>query len=231
MRARRRNVAGAVVSGVLLGALLVFAVVVQVIPLARGGSSLVVLSGSMSPALNAGDIVAVRGVEPSEVRVGDIITFQPVSDDPTLITHRVVSKGVDPQDGLVFVTRGDANSADDQPIVGAQIKGLYMYRIPAIGWVFNWMGGVGGGLVKIFAVLLLAYAVWALVIAGRRSKPPLRAAEPDESATEEGDESATLGAPVAPDGSVAADGSDALEVVDAGPHAEVAATSEQEGTV
>lgn len=180
----------AAVRGALVVAVLLLAVAVKVIPWVAGGESLVILTGSMEPTLDPGDVVAVRpvvvssnaagglfgvpAVAASSVRIGDIVTFQPVSDDPTLVTHRVVSKGFGP-DGLTFTTRGDDNNASDAPIVAAQVKGLYLYRVPAVGYVFNLLGGVGSGAVGLLAVLLIGYGLYA-VFAPPRTKPEAAAA-------------------------------------------------------
>ena len=65
-----------------------------VVPRVLGGSALAVLSGSMEPRLSPGDVVVVRGVDDpaATTQVGDVVAFQPTSDDPTLVTHRVVAK-------------------------------------------------------------------------------------------------------------------------------------------
>lgn len=148
---------------VLLLAVIVIGVVLNVVPRILGGTSLTVLSGSMAPTLSAGDVIAVRGVDPADLAVGDIVTFQPVSDDPTLVTHRIVGVGVDTQDGLVFTTRGDANGASDEPIVAAQVKGLYMYHVPGLGLLLQPLGGAGPLLAIVAGVGLIGFAVFSFV--------------------------------------------------------------------
>lgn len=151
----------------LLGAMLLLAVAVKGVPWAMGGAPLVVLSGSMEPAISAGDVIAVGAIDPQHVRVGDIVTFQPISDDPTLITHRVVAKSVAADGGLHFVTQGDDNSAADKPIVAAQLKGAYLYRLPGLGLLFNALGGVGSGMVMLIGAGLIGYATLAWMFPGR----------------------------------------------------------------
>ena len=48
-----------------------------------------VLSGSMEPTYHVGSLIYVKEVEPSEVEVGDPITFV-VNEDLLVATHRVV---------------------------------------------------------------------------------------------------------------------------------------------
>lgn len=137
-----------------------------VVPRVIGGVSLTVLTGSMRPTIEPGDLIVVKPVAADEVQIGDIVTFQPVSDDPTVITHRVVAKTFTP-DGTQFITRGDANGADDDPIEGDQIRGRLVYEVPKLGFVASLLGGnrtelvliVGGGLV-IVSIVAFVGAGW-----------------------------------------------------------------------
>ena len=94
----------ATVAGFVL-AMLLFSVV----PLAFGDRSLVVRSGSMAPAIDTGDIVAVHPIAPTAARVGDIVTFD---NHGKLTSHRaraIERRGAD----VVFTTQGDANSGQE----------------------------------------------------------------------------------------------------------------------
>jgi len=57
----------------------------------RSGGSLnfKILSGSMRPMIEVGDIVRVGRVEPDGVRVGDILAFQ---DGQNVVVHRIIGK-------------------------------------------------------------------------------------------------------------------------------------------
>ncbi|MBO3663935.1 signal peptidase I [Microbacterium stercoris] len=116
------------------------------IPRLMGGQALTVLTGSMEPALSPGDVVAVRGIDPddvcTEVSVNDIVTFLPAPDDPSLITHRVVGITIgsfEDGSGCRLLTQGDANSTADDPISPEQVRGVFMYAIPSVGWVKEWI--------------------------------------------------------------------------------------------
>jgi len=161
--------------------LLAAAVALAVVPKALDGAALTVLTGSMVPTYDPGDVVVVRGVKDAaaEVQVGDVVTFQPVSDDPTLITHRVVEK-LFTVEGTMFVTRGDANSADDEPLVPAQIKAEAVYHVPYVGYVSLYLGQQRGMLVVGTAVALLVYGAFMVLRPERRRAEPATepAAEP-----------------------------------------------------
>ena len=170
MRHRARNHVLRRVLSVCTTALVVavaaLAVAFTVVPGVQGGKSLTVLTGSMSPRLEPGDLIAVVPTEAADLRVGDIITFQPKSGDPLVITHRIVR--VQDEDGeRVFTTRGDANSAADAPIIADQIKGRMIYSIPMLGYLTHALSAWAPLLVPCAAVALIVYG---LIVAVRRGR-------------------------------------------------------------
>lgn len=93
-----------------------------------------VLSGSMSPSFGPGSLVAVRPCDSAALREGDVITFQ--NANGTIITHRIV--GIEGQDGLRFVTKGDANSIQDSaPVPQERVIGSVALAIPWLGWMLT----------------------------------------------------------------------------------------------
>lgn len=154
-----RSAASAAMTVVLIGALLL-ALAVAVVPRLMGGSALTVLSGSMEPTYSAGDMVIT--VPQESYRIGDVVTFQPVSGDPTLITHRIVGTRMGSA-GTEYVTRGDANGADDAPIVADQVMGTVLYHVPKVGHVANAAGAHRGLLVTVIATGLIGYGAYLVV--------------------------------------------------------------------
>ena len=76
-------------------------------PTVLGFTAAVVVTGSMSPAIEPGDLVVCRRA--AEYGEGDVIMFR---SGASLVTHRIVG---DTPDG--FTTRGDANNvADIEPV-------------------------------------------------------------------------------------------------------------------
>lgn len=141
-----------------------------VYPRIIGGVPLTVLSGSMVPTFNPGDLVITKPVDAKDLKRGDIITFQPKSDDPTLITHRVVSIGTTLAGKEVLVTKGDANNAQDPSIAPEQVKGQYVYRIPYLGFVANAVpANLKGFAIQIIGGAVLLYVLYQIV-AGAFSK-------------------------------------------------------------
>lgn len=129
-----RRIAGWAFAG-LSTIVIIVAIAAIVVPRLIGAVPLVVLTGSMVPVFAPGDLIVSQPVDVGSIVVGDVITFQPKSDDPALITHRVAALAYG-QSGLAsFITRGDANGADDQPVLIDQVMGKYLYHIPVIGYL------------------------------------------------------------------------------------------------
>lgn len=97
----------------------------------------VVLTGSMVPTINPGDLIIVKDVPTNEIEVNDIITFssERISD---VTTHRV--KEILSKDKLQFVTKGDANNTEDPaPIKETLVQGKVVKCISKIGNIMKWM--------------------------------------------------------------------------------------------
>jgi len=96
------------------------------------------VSGSMAPAIEAGDVVLDRATSPAQLAPGQIATISdPVSG--RLITHRVVS--VARAGGrVVVVTRGDANNASERWALApdAAVRRV-VARIPLAGRLVAWL--------------------------------------------------------------------------------------------
>jgi signal peptidase I len=165
--------------------ILAAAVALAVVPRVLDGAALTVLTGSMVPTYNPGDVVVVRGVDDAEreVQIGDVVSFQPLPNDPTLITHRVVATSFT-SEGIRFVTRGDANSADDEPLIPEQIKGEVVYGIPWVGHVSLWLGQRRTLVVTGGAIALLAYATVMIFRRDPKRASAAPAAMPDPTTDE-----------------------------------------------
>lgn len=95
----------------------------------------VVRSESMVPTINMGDLIItgpVDGPINGEVKPGTIITYM---YNKQLITHRVKSI-----DGTTLITKGDAvEDSDPWLVTMSDIQGTYMFRIPYVGYLTNFI--------------------------------------------------------------------------------------------
>jgi signal peptidase I len=114
----------------VLGVLAVL-LAVSVLPRLAGWETTVVMSGSMAPAVEAGDVVVVR---PAAAAAGDIV----LADDPDvpgrLRLHRVVAV-----EDAGLRLRGDANPSPDGTLVDpATVHGVGALRLPLLGLPVLW---------------------------------------------------------------------------------------------
>lgn len=139
MRLRRSlRLLGRIVSWVVIALIAIVAVVTVLVPRLGGATPYVVLTGSMEPSLPPGSVVVMRPVSMDSLAVGDVITYQVRSGDPTVVTHRIVSVGRDGEGNVVLRTQGDANDRpDSDPVREVQLKGRLWYHVPWVGHVTN----------------------------------------------------------------------------------------------
>ena len=78
----------------------------------------VVLSGSMEPSMQRGDILLLHKTTP--IVNGDIIVYS-IEGEGIPIVHRVVSQQIDKDGNRKYLTKGDNNPVDDR---GLYPKGL-----------------------------------------------------------------------------------------------------------
>lgn len=133
-----------------------------VVPRLAGATPYTVLTGSMEPTLSPGTLIVVKDVPPTELRAGDVITFQIESDNPAVNTHRITQVVYDAQGTPRFQTQGDANNAPDRDLlVPEQIRGSLWYSVPYLGHVNSALtGDLRGVLVTVAVGGLGVYALW-----------------------------------------------------------------------
>lgn len=146
-----------------------------VVPTVSGATPYTVLTGSMAPALEPGTLIVVRPVGAEQVAVGDVVTYQLRSGEPEVVTHRVVSVGVNGDGERIFRTRGDANSvADETWVRSVQLRGEVWYSLPHLGRVSTLMpGDLRRALVLLVAAVLLTYALVMFHGAAREARQGL----------------------------------------------------------
>lgn len=188
-----RAVVHAVVLGLSTGLLLLvaaLAVVLIVVPKATGSMPLTVLTQSMEPTLPPGTLLVVRPTPIDDIRVGDVVTYQIVSGQPAVVSHRVVSVSSSSDGERTFVLKGDNNAEADPALVTAvQIRGVVWYSVPEIGIVNQVVNGSRGWLIPVVAAVLLTYGA-VMMTAGFVSAARRRRAGTSRAGTSHGRRSA-----------------------------------------
>ncbi|EAR25736.1 peptidase S26B, eukaryotic signal peptidase [marine actinobacterium PHSC20C1] len=148
------------VSAGLFGLVLLVGALVIVIPAVAGATPLTVLTSSMEPGLPPGTLVVVKPIDPNEIAMGDVITYQIESGKPGVITHRVTGVTNSSDGSRTFTLQGDNNDvADELQVLPIQVVGKLWYSVPWIGNVSNYVNGDGRSwLAPLVAVSLFVYA-------------------------------------------------------------------------
>jgi signal peptidase I len=95
---------------------------------------LAVVSNSMTPTFQRGDLIFVKGVDSiSDIKVHDIIVYQDSTGRE--IVHRVVNISPD----NIITTKGDANSSPDPSFTFDRVRGKVLFWIPRIGYISLWI--------------------------------------------------------------------------------------------
>ncbi|MDR1790963.1 MAG: signal peptidase I [Propionibacteriaceae bacterium] len=153
----------------LILAMLGIGLVLAVIPALNHGTALTVLTGSMQPTINPGDIAVVYAVDGfDDISIGDVVTFMPNPDDDTLVTHRAVGWSIGTDGEKLLVTRGDANSASDPPIMEKQLRAKLAYTVPWLGNILQYSDFSKPFIVILVAIILIGYAAYATLTSIKR---------------------------------------------------------------
>ena len=93
----------------------------------------IVLTGSMEPAISAGDVIITTPITRKVPKINDVVAYQAKrfnGEDVAVFSHRII--GGDIENG--FIMKGDANkSPDPQKPKGEDILGVVFFVVPFIG--------------------------------------------------------------------------------------------------
>ena len=125
-----------------------------------------ILSGSMRPLIQPGDVAVLTPTSAELVRKGDVIIFQPPTGHEDLVMHRVLR--VESDAGLPTVTtKGDANPTKDpwKARIEDDVVWKYSARVPYVGHLALWARApvvrFGSVLVAVIIVMFVVMrAIW-----------------------------------------------------------------------
>jgi signal peptidase I len=119
-----------------------------------------VQTGSMAPTIQPGDLVVSTKINPSNLQVGDIVSYK---GQPGAVTHRVY-KIFNQKDYLV--TKGDNLTQPDPPVSYDQITGKTIKVIPRLGHLFDFLRRPVGLISLVYAPALLIVSIEMYHLAG-----------------------------------------------------------------
>ena len=113
-----------------------------------------VLTGSMEPEFNIGDLIIERKIEQEDIHVGDIITYS--LNNQNTVTHRVIK--ISQENGeILYETKGDNNNSPDEKLVKySQIQGHIVFKIDKLGKIITeFVSGIG--MVVLLVIIIISY--------------------------------------------------------------------------
>ena len=127
------------------------------VPSVAGKLPLIVLTDSMYPVIQSGDLIICSTAQPEEIETGDVIAFfDPAGNGTTIVTHRVLE--VTELDGqTAWRTKGDNNNTEDRLLVtGEKLVAVYEgTRLAGFGNVALYMQTTPGLIVCVVCPILL----------------------------------------------------------------------------
>lgn len=152
-----------------------FLVAVGIGPRTGRYATLTVLSGSMRPAIPEGAVVVVTPQRPSQIRVGQILTYAVPEGDRHIVSHRVV-KVVRAGNRPVIQTQGDANNAPDPWLAEIDDDTVWRvrYAVPGAGVMINWLRQPVVRQFSVMVVPALLAIVWLVGIWRPAARPSRR---------------------------------------------------------
>ena len=119
-----------------------------------------VATESMVPKYKVGDIIVIKAIEPSKLKVGDDITYLGEKDTfkDRVVTHQLVEIEEN-ENGTIYHTRGIANPVEDPTIRADQIYGKVIYKCKIISILSKLMNNMTAFYIVIFIPLSILIAV------------------------------------------------------------------------
>jgi len=146
-------------TGAILGVVCILATIAG---LAFGVKPLIFRSGSMSPAINTGDLAISRTVDASTLKRGDIVSV--ITSGGTRVTHRVVNVAVQ-GDARQLTLKGDTNKSPDAEVYTVTRADHVLFHVPKAGYVINAATSpIGVFILGIYVAMML------LLVFGRRDR-------------------------------------------------------------
>jgi signal peptidase len=125
-----------------------------------------VLTGSMTPTLNPGDLVITKLVPASEIEVGDLLSLvEPESYQKFM--HRVTSIEVN-EGNILFITKGDSNPLEDfeaTVVSPASFVPKHINQISSLGSLLGFISTPAGTLL-LTGILIIS--IGGLLLVGRK---------------------------------------------------------------
>ena len=118
-----------------------------------GIKTFVIVSGSMEPILNIGDVILVKDIQEDDIKINDIISYR---EGQSIVTHRVIDIEEN-ENEKKFITKGDNNNVKDSyPVRYRDIEGKFDSKINKLGKIVLFLQNK----IVIIFVMLIFYLIY-----------------------------------------------------------------------
>ena len=148
-----------------------------------------IVSPSMTPNLNVYDVILdVKVKKPTDIKVGDIITFISTSaiSKGYTVTHRVIAL-VETENGIEYKTQGDNNMSPDATTVQFKnVLGKVVMKIPQLGRIQYFLSSSYGWLIIVVipAIIIIMSDIYKILKLSNAQKKITYALQTEESKIE-----------------------------------------------
>lgn len=123
-----------------------------------------VISGSMVPKYQIGDMILVKAIDPNELKKGDIISYRGEEGEYNgkIISHQIVEDPRFENGVLYFQTKGIIENAPYDPIITEdQVLGIVIKKMPILTVIYGFFETVYG---LIFVLAVLGYMLFVEIM-------------------------------------------------------------------
>lgn len=98
-----------------------------------------VVTGSMEPKYNIGDVLISKDVEPETIEIGDTVSYLGAEGNfnGKIVTHEVINIEKNETGELLFHTKGIANLVQDPVVNENQLYGKVVYKASLLSFVYK----------------------------------------------------------------------------------------------
>lgn len=124
-------------------------------PSIAGKKAFVIVSGSMIPEIQIGDVVVINDTD--NVKINDVIAFR---RDSSVIVHRII-KEMNVKGTTMYQTKGDNNNVADAELVATKdIEGVMIGKVPFIGKIIMWLyNNLQIAIIIVIAIIIIKYII------------------------------------------------------------------------
>ena len=126
-----------------------------------------IVTGSMLPKYEVGDVLVSKTIEPSEIKVGDDVVYQGREGTfaGKIVTHQVID--IEEENGVYkFHTKGIANQEEDPIVSQEQISGKIIYKVQSLSYISK----IVNNLYSMYFVIFIPMAVLVFIEIRRTAK-------------------------------------------------------------